>query len=556
VATWTSSGPTSPTASGSAARPRAGSAPRTGSTARSPSPSAPRRRRRSRPVGGTWTTSCAHQRPDGWYAPVPGGPRGEALRHVGDPARQQGAGAVPRGDRRRPRAAAVSRACARCSPASTARRSSTGAASAGTRGWSRRSTSTSGRASRGCSTSRGSCATQGVDFEALFRGEDVTVPTPRRGLWKWTKHVVNTAMAPKAGALAWRLDQRPDDRAFPHGDARAARPVPRPGDGDVQRRRVPRRQEPRPGHRAVRGRGVPVLAGDPLLRVRRPGFADRLERVAFNALPATFAPDMWAHQYDQQVNQVQCTINPSTCGRRTAPSRTSTASSRTSAAARRTCTRAGPSSRRTCGWRRPDGGSPPWLRAERGSEFQSGGAPVTVRSRPTIRSATRSRITVTAERGRGSRSCCACRLGRRRHPSGRGRNPPPPCAPGTFHGSSGSGGHADAGPAVPHAPAGDAPVQRGALAVERGPLVYSPEDRRGVDSCERRQAAPRAAARRLRSAARDTVELRVVNWKLEHGWAGEIAPGPQRSDEPLEQVTLVPYGCTNIRVTEFPPLAG
>ena len=39
-------------------------------------------------------------------------------------------------------------------------------------------------------------------------------------------------------------------------------------------------------------------------------FGDRLERVAFNALPATFAPDMWSHQYDQQVNQVQCTINP------------------------------------------------------------------------------------------------------------------------------------------------------------------------------------------------------------------------------------------------------
>ena len=41
-----------------------------------------------------------------------------------------------------------------------------------------------------------------------------------------------------------------------------------------------------------------------------PAYGDRLERVAFNALPATFAPDMWSHQYDQQVNQVQCTINP------------------------------------------------------------------------------------------------------------------------------------------------------------------------------------------------------------------------------------------------------
>lgn len=35
-------------------------------------------------------------------------------------------------------------------------------------------------------------------------------------------------------------------------------------------------------------------------------YADRLESVAFNALPATFKPDMWAHQYDQQCNQAVC----------------------------------------------------------------------------------------------------------------------------------------------------------------------------------------------------------------------------------------------------------
>lgn len=35
--------------------------------------------------------------------------------------------------------------------------------------------------------------------------------------------------------------------------------------------------------------------------------ADRLERVAYNALPATFDPLMRAHQYDQQSNQVLCT---------------------------------------------------------------------------------------------------------------------------------------------------------------------------------------------------------------------------------------------------------
>jgi len=36
--------------------------------------------------------------------------------------------------------------------------------------------------------------------------------------------------------------------------------------------------------------------------------ADRLERIAFNALPATISPDMWSHQYVQQVNQVICRI--------------------------------------------------------------------------------------------------------------------------------------------------------------------------------------------------------------------------------------------------------
>src|SRR5262249_19596320 len=56
--------------------------------------------------------------------------------------------------------------------------------------------------------------TQGTDLEAIFASDDITIPTPRRGLWKWTKHVVNTAMATKAPALSWRLDRRESDRAL------------------------------------------------------------------------------------------------------------------------------------------------------------------------------------------------------------------------------------------------------------------------------------------------------------------------------------------------------
>ena len=41
-----------------------------------------------------------------------------------------------------------------------------------------------------------------------------------------------------------------------------------------------------------------------------PAFGDRLEKIAFNPLPGTFTADMWAHQYDQQPNQIQCDVNP------------------------------------------------------------------------------------------------------------------------------------------------------------------------------------------------------------------------------------------------------
>ena len=46
-----------------------------------------------------------------------------------------------------------------------------------------------------------------------------------------------------------------------------------------------------------------ALSGDPV-------WAERLEKAAFNALPATISDDMWSHQYDQQVNQIACQTFP------------------------------------------------------------------------------------------------------------------------------------------------------------------------------------------------------------------------------------------------------
>ena len=45
-----------------------------------------------------------------------------------------------------------------------------------------------------------------------------------------------------------------------------------------------------------------AITGDPAL-------GDRLERLAFNALPGTLTDDMWAHQYNQEPNQVECSLH-------------------------------------------------------------------------------------------------------------------------------------------------------------------------------------------------------------------------------------------------------
>lgn len=45
-----------------------------------------------------------------------------------------------------------------------------------------------------------------------------------------------------------------------------------------------------------------AILGDPAL-------GDRLERIAFNTLTGAFTDDMWAHQYNQEPNQVECSLH-------------------------------------------------------------------------------------------------------------------------------------------------------------------------------------------------------------------------------------------------------
>jgi hypothetical protein len=448
---------------------------------------------------------------------------------------------------------------------------------------------------------------QGVDFEALFATEDVTIPTPRRGLWKWTKHIVNTAMAPKAAALSWRLDRRPNDRAFPrrmielldrwHGQANGMFA----------------------GDECLAGRNP--LQGTELCAVVEfmyslehlfsvfgdPWFADRLERVAFNALPATFAPDMWSHQYDQQANQVQCTINPDHNFTTNGPESNLYGLEPNFGCCTSNMHQGWPKLAAHLWMRTPDEGLVAAARAPCLVETTLGGVAVKVAVDTDY--PFRETIALTVAPAAAARFPLLLRV-----PAWAqgatvriGNGPEQPMAAGALHRIERQwSGATSLTLRFPMQPAVSV-RHNGALAVERGPLVYAlqigeawtrvnadkphrelphgdfevrpttawnyglvaedvaaPAGQSGVIVANlrfeerpvgERPFSPDGAGIVARAGAR-----KIPTWKLVRGWAGEVSPPDvawadvtrATTEEPVEEVTLLPYGCTNIRITEFP----
>ncbi len=434
---------------------------------------------------------------------------------------------------------------------------------------------------------------QGTDYGALYRTDDVTVPTPRRGRWTWDKHVVNTAMAPKAGALSWRLDRRPEDRELPnlmlavldrfHGQVTGM------FTGD----------ECLAGRNPVQGTElcavVEMLYSLEVLTsvFGDAAFADRLERIAFNALPATFTPHMWAHQYDQQVNQVQCTINPDHMWTTNGPESNLYGLEPNYGCCTANMHQGWPKFAGHLWMEAPGGGMAAVAYAPSEVHFRSGDVPVAIVSDTDYPFRDAIALTVTSEREVSFPLLLRVPGWTEGATISVGGRPPAVLRPGTWHRVE----RTWRGPTrldlrFPMRPRVTVRYA-GAVAVERGPLVYSlfleeewtrvnadephrelphgdfevrpvtpwnygllvdPDAPEEALSFEERPVgarpfSPEGAGMRVRARGR-----RLPGWKIEHGWAGEIAPGPNRSEEPLEELTLIPYGCTNIRVTEFPRL--
>jgi DUF1680 family protein len=149
---------------------------------------------------------------------------------------------------------------------------------------------------------------QGHDWEAQFADFKTRERVPR-GQDNLSTHGVNNAMALKAAAVWWLITGDKADRASLYQMFEALDRYHGQPNGIFSADEHYAGRDPSQGTELCAVVEAMFSLEQDLAILGDPLFGDRLEKIAYNALPATLSPDLWAHQYDQQANQVMCSIS-------------------------------------------------------------------------------------------------------------------------------------------------------------------------------------------------------------------------------------------------------
>ena len=152
-------------------------------------------------------------------------------------------------------------------------------------------------------------ATLGVDWRSVFENWHYSKPRFGHGAWNYLHHVVNQAMMLKSRAL-YSLRTGEDPEAFIN------KALSMLTDAHGQPYGIFSGDECLAGRSPIQGTELcavveAMFSYETMLSITEdPVWGDRAELLAFNALPATCSPDMWSHQYVQLANQVACRVTP------------------------------------------------------------------------------------------------------------------------------------------------------------------------------------------------------------------------------------------------------